>query len=181
MEAFKEEVNHIEKETPNIFKLLNNISNDKRIDGSDKENIQALIDLCQTEQEVCKAEIKTEITNLLGESIKKWYTIKNIDDYTTIKKIFLLIDSTYVLPNYESLLNLVGKNTSFLSISYDDKTNLLQVYTKVHPIMQANLAWEFSLTSWESKPQTIIDKYINRHIEDMGSNNNKIDFSTIEK
>lgn len=173
--------------------LVDYISADKRIDGKDKQAIDELVALYQTEKEGHIKNTKTEVVQLLQESLDKGYTVVNQDDYAVLGKIIHLMNPSYQLPTFEDLIALREKQyvsnpdvnekkfPRHFSVTYNPQEHMLQLYAPQqylqHITSNTDLLGKFSLVSGQFIEKTFGDRF---QFDDDTQNNNEIDLQGVK-
>ena len=124
--------------------LIEKIWQDKKIDGKDKIEIEALFNMYEVDKKDCLLQTKTELENILKKSLENWFTVKNKDDIVVLEKILKLIGKSYPLAdNYDTLYK-------FWNFSVRFRENILEFYCGENPIntykkreWMINEKWEF--------------------------------------
>lgn len=91
------------KTARDINTTIANIALDGRIDGKDRDAIQALVDLYENDRSDIINESKISFQNILRESLAKWYTISTQRDYDALWKMLRLIDLWFQIPSLEQV------------------------------------------------------------------------------
>ncbi|MGE4444454.1 MAG: peptidoglycan-binding protein [Candidatus Altimarinota bacterium] len=173
--------------------LVDYISADKRINGKDKQAIDELVALYQTEKEGHIKNTKTEVVQLLQESLDKGYTVYNQDDYAVLGKIIHLMNPSYQLPPFEDLIALREKQyvsnsdvnekkfPRHFSVTYNPQEHMLQLYAPQqylqHITSNTDLLGKFSLVSGQFIEKTFGDRF---QFDDDTQNNNEIDLQGVK-
>lgn len=184
---------HETSPSQNFNSLVDYISGDKRINGADKQAIDDLVKLYETEKAGYIQNTKVEVVKLLQESLDKWYTVKNSDDYAVLTKILQLINPSYKLPDYASLEALRDKEyvknpdvneknfPKHFSVTYKSAEHILnfnvpQKYMQ-HITSNTDLISKISLLTGQMVDKTFTDRL---QFDDETKNNNEIDFSGVK-
>lgn len=173
--------------------LVDYISADKRIDGKDKQAIDELVALYQTEKEGHIKNTKSEVVKLLQESLDKGYTVVNQDDYAVLGKIMHLINPSYQLPTFDTLIALrekhYVKNTDVnektfpkhFSVTYNPQEHMLQLYVPQKYIQHidsgTDLIAKLSLVNGQFMEKDFWDKL---KFDDNTKDNNFIDLAAVK-
>ena len=164
----------------NFNELVRTISSDKRLDGADKQAIDELVGLYQSEKASYIQETKTQVVQLLQESLEKWYTITSEQDYWVLEKTLHLINPEYKIPQYQTIKAVADVyDTALFSIALT-KDNNLEVYTRQSYMKKitsnTDLLGKFSLIDGEYTKKTFLDTF---QFDDDLRNNNIVDMGNI--
>lgn len=160
--------------------LVRTISSDKRLDGADKQAIDELVGLYQSEKASYIQETKTQVVQLLQESLEKWYTITSEQDYWVLEKTLHLINPEYKIPQYQTIKAVADEyDTALFSVVFT-KDNNLEVYTRQSYMKKitsnTDLLGKFSLIDGEYTKKTFLDTF---QFDDDLRNNNIVDIGNI--
>lgn len=164
----------------NFNDLVKTISSDKRLDGADKQAIDELVELYQAEKASYIQETKTQVVQLLQESLGKGYTVRSEQDYWVLEKTLQLINPEYKIPQYQTIKAVADEyDTALFSVALT-KDNNLEVYTRQSYMKNitsnTDLLGKFSLIDGAYTKKTFLDTF---QFDDDLRNNNIVDMGDI--
>lgn len=175
-DALQQNPSEVINKVQNFNELVKTISSDKRLDGADKKAIDELVGLYQAEKASYIQETKTQVVQLLQESLKKGYTVANAEDYWVLEKTLQLINSEYKIPEYQAMKAVADKYDTALFSVVLTKDNNLEVYTRQSYMKKitsnTDLLGKFSLIDGVYTKKTFLDTF---QFDDDLRNNNGVD------
>lgn len=119
--------------------LLKSIIEDGKINGKDLQKLNALEKSFDNQKSDILENTKENLQASLFETLQKWFTVKNEQDYDTFKIIMKLAGKQkYQLPNFEKVLNEVLKEEDEQTFSLKFKWDDVYVYSDINWVTGAS-------------------------------------------
>ena len=101
MEKIDTKTCDIQSESKNLSQLVNEISSDNKINWSDRQKLDKIIEMYQKERAQCLQETKDNLKDLLKKSLENWFLIKNENDFNVLKQMLQIIWNNSNLWNFD--------------------------------------------------------------------------------